>query len=116
MGPRLTGGDAAPGSLRGFRGDADHEATRPETTLSDGPDQEEMSMADEDKDEKKQEDDEAKTGGASDESKAADIGAGGKVGDKSAEDFGPGGDAEEAPMSGGLPGPVNPPGAKPDDD
>lgn len=40
----------------------------------------------------------------------ADIGAGGQVGDRSAEDFGAGGGDEKAPRSGGLPRPVNPPG------
>jgi hypothetical protein len=66
-------------------------------------------MADE-KDEQEQAADEAKVEDHGDEDEAISIGTAGRTGDKGSDDFGAGGDSDQAPLSGALQGPVDPPG------
>jgi hypothetical protein len=73
-------------------------------------------MADEEKDEQEQAADEAKIEDQGDEDEAIEIGTAGRTGDKGSDDFGAGGDSEQAPLSGALQGPVDPPGKENPDD
>jgi hypothetical protein len=66
--------------------------------------------ADEEKDAEEQAADEAKIEDEGDDDEAITIGTAGRSGDKGADDFGPGGGGDEAPISGALGGPVEPPG------